>query len=59
MEVWSIDSVESEVWERANDDDLEMCDDGLHSPVTAGKSTLPVETSTSLCLCKTLVAEQC
>jgi len=39
--------VESEVSDRAGDDDLEMCDGGLHSPVTAGKGTLLVETSTS------------
>ena len=47
MEVWSIDSVESEVSDRAGDDDLEMCDGGLQGQVTAGKGTLLVETSNS------------
>ena len=37
--VWSIDSVESEVWDRAGDDDLEISAGGLQGPVSAGKDT--------------------
>ena len=45
--VWSIDSVESEVWNRAGDDYLEICAGGLQGTVIAGEGTLPVETCTS------------